>query len=69
MFDCILCCHPLRVNPRSSVTKKTILKRQPQHKGDIFSTSRSFPQGTRLTDDYSILALEAIGFSQELLQI
>ena len=69
MFDCIL--FLVIINELSLATqslRNLILKRQSQHNGDMFSTSRCFAQGTRFTYDYSILVLKAIGFSQELLQ-
>ena len=41
-----------------------IVKRQPQHKGYMFSTSLSFPEGARFAGNCSILEMAAIGFSQ-----
>ena len=69
MFDCILflvIINELCLAVQSQ--RNLLLKRESQHNGDMLSISRFFPQGTRFTDDYFILALRAIGFSQELLQ-
>ena len=69
MFDCILSAaitYEFRIVIHSQ--RNLILKCEPLHKVGIFSTSLSFPQGTRITDHYSVVALKTIGFSQELLQ-
>ena len=69
LFDCILFIAIIYELPVGILSqKKLISKPQSQHQGDIFSKSQSFPQGTRLTDDFSILVLEPIAFFQELLQ-
>ena len=69
MFDCIIFVVIIKELPLLfQLQRNLILKRQSQHNGDMISTSRCFCQGRRFTDDYSILALEAIDFSQGLLQ-
>ena len=69
MFDCIIFVGIIKELPFAFQSQRNlILKRQSQHNGDTIYTSRCFSQGTRFTDDYSILALEARGFFQELLQ-
>ena len=42
-------------------------KSQPQNKENILLTVFGFPIGKRVTNYYSILVSEAVGFSQELL--
>ena len=49
-------------------TQALLLKCQPQNIETMLSTALGFPIGKRVTDHCSILAPEAIGFSQELLQ-
>ena len=49
-------------------TQTLLLKCQPQDIETMLSTALGFPIGKRVTDHCSILAPEAIGFSQELLQ-
>ena len=44
-----------------------LFKCQPQNMETMLSTALGFPIGKRVTDHCSILAPEAIGFSQELL--
>ena len=63
MLNCILFVVVVYELPLAVQSQRNlILKRLPQHEGGIFSTSHSFSKGTRDTEDYSILALEAIGF-------
>ena len=69
MFDCMLFAVTIKDLPLAFQSQRNlILKRLFQHNGDMFSISRRFPQSIRFTNDYSILALEAICFSQDLLQ-
>ena len=68
MFDCILFVVIIyQFSFAVQSQRNLILNCHPQHTGHIFSTSLSFPQGTRFADHYSILTLETIRFSQELL--
>ena len=48
-------------------TETLPLKCQPQNIETMLSTALGFPIGKRVTDHCSILAPEAIGFSQDLL--
>ena len=43
-------------------------QRQPQHYETMLSTALGFPKDKRVTDHYSILEPEAVGFSQGMLQ-
>ena len=45
----------------------TTLKCQPQNKETMMSTTLGFPIGKRVSDHWSILVPEAVGFSKELL--
>ena len=42
-------------------------QRQPQHYETMLSTALGFPKDKRITDHYSILEPEAVGFSQGIL--
>ena len=69
MFDCILSVVIIYELPVAVQSQRNlILKLQPHHKEEMFSTSLSFPQDTRFTDGYCTLALEALRFSEELLK-
>ena len=42
-------------------------QRQLPHKQSMLSTALGFPKGKGVTDHYSILAQDAVGFSEEVL--
>ena len=52
--------------PLSFSQKNLVLKSNPKHKETLLSTVLGFTKDRRFTDDYSILAMEVTGFSQDL---
>ena len=72
---CIMGCSGLKRSYREKGLLSLVIQsqrdlnhqRQPQHLESMFSAALGFPKGKRVTDHYSILAQEAVGFSQGLL--
>ena len=68
MFDCVLSAITIHDLPITIYSRgKLVFKHEPWHKQDMVFTAIHFPNGKRFIDDYSLLALEAINFSQEFL--
>ena len=68
MFGCILFVFIIPNLPFVVQSQRHLsLRRQTQHKQGMFPTALGFPKGIRVTDHESVLATEAIHFSQELL--